>query len=281
MIQGYENILPDETYEVLEKGRRLPVGTLRTWGNTTYVKVGEKKWLPQENLKMRLSTEDRFFDEKSNSWSSERKSLHESIIKKHTEGAKKSNDPTVILMMGAPGSGKGTIRRYLDKEGLTSPSLISVDPDEIKTKDLGEDFNKYRQFNTVSASGKVHEEGSYLAKEIISKLSEVKSDFLIDKVFSNEGKLRKQISSLQKKGYKVKLIMASLPKEIGFKRALERGRRTGRYINKESASHSYDVIDSTFAGILNDPPKGLIEITQYDTNVKQGEDPKLKVNKKL
>ena len=75
--------------------------------------------------------------------------------------------------------------------------------------------------------------------------------------------------------------MASLPQEIGFKRALERGKRTGRYINKRQASQNYDVIDSTFAGILNNPPKGLVEIIQYDTNVKQGDDPKLKINKKL
>lgn len=178
-------------------------------------------------------------------------------------------------MMGAPGSGKGTIQRYLKKKNLLSSNFIQVDPDEIKTVDLKKDFDEYGKFNKISSSGKVHEEGSYLAKEIINKLSEKQSDFLIDKVFSKEGSLKKQIEEVVSKGYKVKIIMAKLPKEIGFKRALERGKKSGRYINKKHASDAYDTIDQTFESIYKNPPKGVVGITQYDTNVNIGEDPKL------
>jgi hypothetical protein len=74
--------------------------------------------------------------------------------------------------------------------------------------------------------------------------------------------------------------MASLPKEIGFQRALERARRSGRYIHKGTAGKAYDRIDNTFKEILNNPPKGLASISQFDTNVKRGEDIKIKIEKR-
>ena len=102
-----------------------------------------------------------------------------------------------------------------------------------------------------------------------------------DKVFSKERALRDQIQQLTGKGYKVKIIMASLPKEVGFTRALERARKSGRYIDKKSASIAYDQIDATFDNIFSNPPEGVVEINQFDTNVKLGENPKLKKSKKL
>lgn len=279
-INIFGSILPDETAEVLEKGRKLPVGTIRQWGNKSYVKVAEGKWVLQEKSSMRISTEERYGG-KSGNWTEERSKLHKSIIERHIRGAKKSEVPTVTLMMGAPGSGKGTIQRFLRSSGDMPESLISVDPDEIKTKDLKSDFDEYSKFNKVTASRKVHEEGSYLAKQIIRELSEIGADFIIDKVFFKERGLRDQIKQLTEKGYRVKIIMVSLPKEVGFTRALERARKSGRYIDKKSASIAYDQIDATFDNIFSNPPEGVVEINQFDTNVKLGENPKLKKSKKL
>lgn len=273
-----ENIFPDETAEILEKGKSFSIGTVRNWGGRDWIKVSEGKWAIRENLKLRLPTIERF--KKDGKWTEERKSLHEKIIDSYVNRAKKSDNPTVILMMGAPGSGKGTLQRYLKENGKMPKELLSVDPDEIKTKSLKRDFDEYSKFNKVKASSRVHEEGSYLAKEIIKRVSEIKSDFLIDKVFSEENKLRQQVKGLVNKGYKVKIIMASLPKEIGFQRALERARRSGRFIDKKSASVAYDNIETTFNNIFENPPEGVSEINQFDTNVRIGESPKLKKNKR-
>lgn len=64
MIRPFENIFPDETYEVLEKGAKLPVGTIRTWNNREYIKVSDNKWVLKKDIQLRLSTRDRFFDKK-------------------------------------------------------------------------------------------------------------------------------------------------------------------------------------------------------------------------
>lgn len=123
----------------------------------------------------------------------------------------------------------------------------------------------------------VHEESSYLTKKIIDKLIDKKANFTIDKVFSEYDALNRQIQQLVDKGYKVNIVYASLPKEIAYKRMLERGKKEGRYIPESYFNKAHDNIVKTFDKIKND--SRLNSIRQYSTNVKIGEKPVLILHK--
>ena len=56
----------------------------------------------------------------------------------------------------------------------------------------------------------MHEEGSYLAKVVINKLTGIKSNLIIDKVFPEYNKLLKQIDALKNSGYKVRVVYVSI-----------------------------------------------------------------------
>ena len=139
-------------------------------------------------------------------------------------------------------------------------------------------FEAYSAINKSEAAFNVHEEGSYLSKEIIRAAIDKKANFLEDKVFSNYNKLEKEIDKLVGKGYKVKVFMSYLPVDEAKRRIKARYERTGRDVPEEYVEHCYSEINPTFEklkkkGLSN---KGLIQIAQFDMNVERGEAPKLK-----
>lgn len=243
-------------------------------------RVGQKygKDKEEEELKfdVNLSTDEQYFNKSTNSWDERRvKSVHIPIIEKYTKGIKSHENPVVTLMMGAPSSGKGTVRNSINNNYNFGD--VTVDPDDIKKVDLKKDYDKYQQENISTAASMVHEESSYLTKKIIDKLIDKKANFTIDKVFSEYDALNRQIQQLVDKGYKVNIVYASLPKEIAYKRMLERGKKEGRYISESYFNKAHDNIVKTFDRIKND--SRLNSIRQYSTNVKIGEKPVLILHK--
>ena len=243
-------------------------------------RVGQKygKDKEEEELKFDVnsSTDEQYFNKSTNSWDERRvKSVHIPIIEKYTKGIKSHENPVVTLMMGAPSSGKGTVRNSIKDEYSFGDS--TVDPDDIKKVDLKNDYDKYQKEDVNTAASMVHEESSYLTKKIIDKLINKKANFTIDKVFAEYDKLDKQIQQLVDKGYKVNIVYASLSKEVAYKRMLERGKKEGRYIPESYFNKAHDNIVKTFDKIKND--SRLNSIRQYSTNVKIGEKPVLILHK--
>jgi hypothetical protein len=101
----------------------------------------------------KLSTEEKYF--KNGSWDKERvEKVHKPIIRKYLNKVKQVSDtPTVTLMMGAPANGKGTVRKYLIERGDLNDDIV-VDPDDIKTEELKDDFERYRKVYPKGASQK-------------------------------------------------------------------------------------------------------------------------------
>ena len=237
-------------------------------------KYGKDKEEPELNVD--IPTKEQYFDESTNTWNEIRvRKVYTPIIDKYTKNVKSYKNPVVTLMMGAPSSGKGTVRNSINNNYNFGD--VTVDPDDIKKVDLKRDYDKYQQENISTAASMVHEESSYLTKKIIDKLIDKKANFTIDKVFSEYDALNKQIQQLVDKGYKVNIVYASLPKEIAYKRMLERGKKEGRYIPESYFNKAHDNIVKTFDRIKND--NRLNSIRQYSTNVKIGEKPVLILHK--
>ena len=246
-----ENIYPDSftLIEYLEKGRKpAAIGEVRQWGNRKYQKTSEG-WVELKagyaidpNFNPLKSTTQRWLD-KDGSWKKQRvEKVHKPIIDSYLEDKRviSKKHPTVYLMMGAPASGKGSVRRSFEGK------YVEVDPDDIKMKGLKDDFDRYSKYSAELAAAKIHKEGSYLSKEIINKLTEKKTDFLIDKTYTDWNSLRTSIEKFKKAGYNVEVHLAWCPKKEAEKRKIDRFERTGRDVPRGFFDKSHGEVLDTF-----------------------------------
>lgn len=214
------------------------------------------------------------FQHKDGSWDKERvEKVHKPIIEKYVAQVKSHEHPVVTLMMGAPVSGKGSVRRSI--QNTYDFGDITIDPDDIKMVDLKDDWDTYSKADSEKAASNLHVESSYLGKEIQKALINKKANFTLDKTFCKYKKLKNTIDTFIKNGYKVNIIYASLPKKVAHERMLARGKRTGRYIPEDTFNDKHDSIVKTFNQLQEEYGGKLNNIYKYDTNVEKGEKPKL------
>jgi len=272
-----------EFLDFIEKGKKAQIGEIRVWGDDKYKKVSKDKWVREGSVDRETLTIDPDIDtvqqfyNKKKGWTERRvKEVHEPILKSFIREFTTSKPPVATLFMGAPGSGKGTLRRFLENGSILGKQIV-VDPDEIKTNKemLGQDYEVFSKKNPRLASSRVHEEASYLSKEVIRLASSKKADFVEDKVFANYDKLIEEIKRLGSLGYRVRIIKTLLPIEEGLKRIEERFQRTGRDVNREYAKQAYEEIDKTFEKLKKKVPESVDSIYEYDMNVKSSQKPKL------
>lgn len=235
-----------------------------------------KEYGEKVDLDLEKSTYDKFYDKEKGTWNKKREAFHKKIINEYLSKATSVKNPTVTLMMGAPAVGKGTVRNFLSEKNSDIFGDVIMDPDNIKMKDLKEDYNAYLKHDKKTAAAKIHEESSYIGKQIIKALINKKANFTIDKVFYDYDNLSKQIDQLKKGGYKINLIYVSCDKNIAYKRMLERGEKTDRFVPYNYFIIAHNTIRKTFNKIKND--SRLNKIMHYTTNVKEGESPLLLPN---
>lgn len=226
----------------------------------------------------KLSTEEMYSDGKGN-WKKERvEKVHKPIIRKYLNQVKDVKDePTVTLMMGAPANGKGTVRRYLKEIGELNDEVV-VDPDDIKTKELKDDFERYQKIFPKRSSQYVHNEGSHIASKIKDGLVNLGADFVYDKTFVNYEKLNQIIQSFAERGYKVRIVAAQLPDlNEAISRMEARGKRTGRYVPREYMRSAYRKFPKAFNKLIQNIPENVVSIQKFNTS---SSIPKLEYNYK-
>lgn len=177
----------------------------------------------------------------------------------------KSKTPIVTLMMGAPASGKGLVVRHLKSTEEEYKNLPVLNPDHIKTEGLKDDYEKYQNHGVELAANNVHNEGSYITKEIAKKLNKIGAHYIYDRTFSNYDKLINEINTLGKLGVKVKIMMVTLPMEIAYQRMIERGKRTGRYVLIQAFEKCHTEIEDTYKKLVNNIPSNVVLIRRYNT----------------
>ncbi len=285
--------------DFLEKGKKAQIGEVHDWNGKKFRKT-ELGWVPvvqsrknsseeskdrapkwngelrgsekyghpefEQDLDIDRTTETQY--KKDGKWTEDRiKKVHEPIVSSYVQKGYQNPDgqKTVTLMMGAPASGKGHLRKNLVDQEVIPSNLVAVDPDDIKTQGLAPDYDRYSELSARKAAGFVHEEGSDIAKKVFEAMEERGYDYLQDKVFADYGKLVKEISRLNRIGYKVKIVMASCPVDVAYKRMLARGKATGRYVPAKYFYKAHSDIEATWSKLMQNMPEGVISAQKYNT----------------
>ena len=218
-----------------------------------------------------------------------RKARHEIIYKKFGVPTKAEEKPTMesppaILTMGTPGAGKGTLIEKI-LAGFKGLNFINADPDAVKP-DLPE-YN-FPEVGQTPAAAKllfanpeekaeiVHDESSLLAAEIKRRAKERKEPLINDTTGKNLSKYQTLIQQLHALGFRLHLLMPTLPLAEALKRVEAGRQRTGRNVPINIVTEVFSKVAGNFLilkEMLNTKEGDSYQL--YDTDVEKGQEPEL------
>ena len=188
-------------------------------------------------------------------WTKERQALHEKIIYSFFDGKKPVDNPTSYMLGGGPASGKSTLLR---SGMVTLPeNIVLANPDEVKTM--------LPEFENGKGSSFVHEESSYVAKQIIQRAASQKYNVVVDGTGDGgiDG-LMKKVKTLSQAGAPVRGIYVTVDTDTAVARSLERAKNTGRWVPESFIRESHAAISAVFPTIAM---SGVLDsVDLYDTN---------------
>ena len=166
---------------------------------------------------------------KKGGYKAARKKLQQKWIDKFLAKGEVSDKPVVWLTGGGGASGKGTVLKKLQKEGvIKEKGFVHIDADEIKKKIP--EYNKINDSGDYRGAAVVHKESSYVSKELIRQATAQRKNMIIDKTLGNPEKALKMIKTLKAKGYDVRLLGVTIDPSEALIRALERFYGSGRLV---------------------------------------------------
>lgn len=176
-------------------------------------------------------------------WTPRRRMLHESIISdlmKDARAVAADEVPQLQLLGGGTASGKSTVV----KSGKVKlpPNSAVVDADAIKARlpefqatiDAGNVGKKAGEFVATRAAALVHEESSYLAKEVARRAAAMRSNLVLDQV--GDGSIESfaaKLKPFRDAGYRIKADYVSIDIQTAMERAIARGKKTGRFVPED------------------------------------------------
>ena len=201
------------------------------------------------------------YQDADGNFTTERQALHDQIIKDILSKGS-TTEGTSFFLGGAPANGKST----LVESGLVpSPKgILSLDPDTIKTK-LPE-YNAMVAANDSTAAKFVHEESSFLGKEIAKRALDNDFDLLSDGV--GDGKIDKLEAKIQKfkdAGQRTRADYVSLDTDLSIKLARARSAKTGREVPENYILDMNKEISKLIPQLIKD--KAFDELYLWDTNL--------------
>lgn len=170
--------------------------------------------------------------------------------------------PVAILTMGGPASGKGVVLGKLEKHGMDTKTFVHVDPDEVKGKlpEYQAQVPKSGGKTFIGAAAQVHEESSFVAKQIRDRAIEGGHNVVIDGTGGNPKKFIEMMKHLESKGYDVQVHHPHLDADEGVRRALARAERSGRHVPEPFIRQTYAAIAAAEKEIIAAAP----HYTRYD-----------------
>jgi predicted ABC-type ATPase len=193
-------------------------------------------------------------------WTKERQALHDKIKKKFFEGKTPVKDPVSYILGGGPASGKTTIV----KSGMVKvpENTVLASGDDVKQMLPEYEFGDPKDPNRAPF---VHEESSYLAKEIMTKASDNGYNVLMDG--TGDGGIKSVLSKvekLSKNGQPVKGIYVTVDVETAVARSISRAKKTNRYMPESVLRENHAAVSRVFEDIVKF--SGMSSIELYDTN---------------
>ncbi|WP_133583353.1 zeta toxin family protein [Sphingobacterium yanglingense] len=217
-------------------------------------------------LKDKLDTEKVFMVD--GKYLPERKILHDRIVNDYFDQFSKTEGSKVFMLGGAPANGKSTV---VDGGFLPHPKgAFIVDPDRIKSM-----IPEYRMLLgqkdkslVKSAANFVHEESSYLGKQIRKKALEQSYAAVLDGV--NDGKIEKlmnNVAAIRKEsgGKPIRADYVSLDTGLSLKLAEARAKATGRNVPLDHVRDQNREISILLPKAIEE--KVFDELYLWDTNL--------------
>jgi hypothetical protein len=126
----------------------------------------------------------------------------------------------------------------------------------------------------TNAAGFVHEESSYLSKMIAAEASKKKLNILFDGTGdSGLHSLKHKIELMTTGGHKLEAVYATCPTEVALQRALDRAKKTGRYVIPTTIKAIHATVSETFPEAVKE---GLFpHAVLYDTRAESGKPVKI------
>ena len=165
-------------------------------------------------------------------FSPERAALHEQIIQERLAGIPKSDDPKFIMLGGGPASGKSSsgVDKWEDPH-------VKIDVDSIKAQ-----LPEYDPKNP----GFVHEESSYIGKEIMARAFAGNQNILLDGTGNNSVEsVSGKIDTARAYGYSVEGRYLTIPTEQAVRQDAARDRSVG----EEKVYEIHSAVSQVFPGI--------------------------------
>jgi predicted ABC-type ATPase len=169
------------------------------------------------------------YDYEKNDYKPYRKRLQKDIIYEFKKDliCVERDEPIAILMGGSPASGKSTfLKKYAPY--LLKEEIFKIDADEIRSR-----LPEYKGYN----ASQTHLETKDIVNTLLSDRNigiPCKFDLIYDGTMNNTKSYLPLIRLLKKDGYKVFIVYIDrVPKDVIVKRALERYKKSGRFVPLE------------------------------------------------
>jgi predicted ABC-type ATPase len=198
---------------------------------------------------------------------SDRHALHDRVVDNALSAAvPNQQELSVIMTMGAPGSGKSYVLNHL---GMCKQDIVMIDPDEFKQSLV--EYQGAIAADDALAADRVHRESSMLSKRARDQAIASRRNMCIDGVLSKRQSAIDLINRLHDAGYEITLVAISIPFEVAYNRVVARGEETGRFVPYEFARQAHANIETHSDEMLRMVDHGYI----YDTNDVYGAPPRL------
>jgi predicted ABC-type ATPase len=190
-------------------------------------------------------------------WTPERQALHTHIIASFFEGKTPVDNPTSYILGGGPAVGKTT----LVKSGLVNlpDNMVLVAGDDIKLL-----IPEYEP-GKVGSAAFVHEESSYLSKEVARIAASKKFNLLMDGTGDSAiDSLTKKVASMKAQGQPVKGIYVTCDMKTALERSAARAEKTGRFMPESVLVETHKSVSAIFPKVIE---TGILDsMDLYDTS---------------
>ena len=194
----------------------------------------------------------------SGRFTSERKQLHDAIVRDHLRGITPADDPRVMIMGGGPASGKSGLLKT-----IPLPNHVRIDVDRIRT--ILPEFVEGVKVGKTNVAAITHEESSLLAKRIAREAGKRKYNIMVDGTGdSSFENMVAKVKGYRATGHRVIANYVTVDTETAIARAFARGERTGRFVPETVTRTIHEKVTSVFVQAVE---RGLFdEVTLWDTN---------------
>lgn len=266
-------------YRALHEGKEATPGTVHYWASRDeyYMKYSDGSWRRMKpdltGLSPDFSAEDWKDSDPSLPTDSlgkhlaggrltpARQKLHNRVLGDLFAGKHRTANPTAVITMGLPASGKSALSALLHTQPVDDEdhgNLVVLDPD--RHREALPEYREAREKKVKNAAKIVHNEVTMLNDEALEKATSEdpqrpgeRYSFVLDGVGGNANWYAQTIQRLKQRGYNVKLLMAHTKgtdeisgKDILKIRAEQRGQETGRFIDNTMIDRLHTVLPQNF-----------------------------------